>query len=54
MVTNPDVRLTVQDYLNIPEEDENRYELISGELYMAPAPSWEHQESSGNLYSFLR
>ena len=54
MVTNPDVRLTVQDYLNIPEEDENRYELISGELYMAPAPSWEHQESSGNLYSILR
>ena len=54
MVTNPDVRLTVQDYLNIPEEDENRYELINGELYMAPAPSWEHQESSGNLYSILR
>ena len=54
MVTNPDVRLTVQDYLNIPEEDENRYELINGELYMAPAPSWEHQESIGNLFSFLR
>ena len=54
MVTNPDVRLTVQDYLNIPEEDENRYALINGELYMAPAPSWEHQESSGNLYSILR
>ena len=54
MVTNPDVRLTVQDYLNIPEEDENRYELINGDLYMAPAPSWEHQESSGNLYSILR
>ena len=54
MVTNPDVRLTVQDYLNIPEEDENRYELINGELYMAPAPTWEHQESIGNLFSFLR
>ena len=54
MVTDPHVRLTVQDYLDIPDEDENRYELIDGELYMAPAPSWEHQESSGNLYSILR
>ena len=54
MVTNPQVRLTVRDYLDIPEEDENRYELIDGELYMAPAPSWEHQESIGNLYSVLR
>ena len=54
MVTNPQVRLTVRDYLDIPEEDENRYELIDGELYIAPAPSWEHQESIGNLYSILR
>ena len=53
MVTNPDVRLTVQDYLNIPEEDENRYELINGELYMAPAPSWEHQKSAINLSTLL-
>ena len=54
MVTDPRVRLTVQDYLDIPEEDENRYELIDGELYMAPAPSWEHQESTINLVSILR
>ena len=54
MVTNPQVRLTVQDYLDIPDEDENRYELIDGRLYMAPAPSWEHQESSANLLSMLR
>lgn len=54
MVTNPSVRLTVRDYLDIPEEDENRYELIDGELYMAPAPSWEHQESTVNLVSILR
>ena len=54
MVTNPRVRLTVQDYLDIPEEDENRYELIDGELYMAPAPTWEHQESTINLAAILR
>ena len=53
MVTNPRVRLTVRDYLDIPEEDENRYELIDGELYMAPAPSWEHQKSAINLSTLL-
>ena len=53
MVTNPRVRLTVRDYLDIPEEDENRYELINGELYMAPAPSWEHQRNKGKLFSVL-
>ena len=54
MVTNPQVRLTVRDYLSIPEDDENRYELIDGDLYMAAAPSWEHQESIANLLSALR
>ena len=32
MVTKPRTRLTVRDYLAIPEDDENRYELIDGEL----------------------
>ena len=54
MVTNPQVRLTVRDYLSIPEDDENRYELIDGELYMAPAPSWRHQDTVGNIYVALR
>ena len=49
MVSKPRTRLTVQDYLAIPEEDENRYELIDGELYMVPGPSWEHQSNSYNL-----
>ena len=48
MVTNPRVRLTVRDYLNIPEDDEHRYELIDGDLYTAPAPSWEHQSCNYN------
>ena len=54
MVTKPRTQLTVRDYLAIPEDDENRYELIDGELYMAPAPTWEHQESIANLVSTLR
>ena len=54
MVVETRTRLTVQDYLAIPEDDENRYELIDGELYMAPAPFWEHQESIANLVFILR
>jgi Uma2 family endonuclease len=40
-------KYTYQDYLKL--DDENRYEIINGELIMTPAPSWEHQESSNNL-----
>ena len=54
MVTKPRTRLTVQDYLAIPEDDENRYELIDGVLYMVPAPTWDHQESTLNLASAMR
>ena len=53
MVTKPRTRLTVRDYLAIPEDDENRYELIDGELYMAPGASYEHQSGSHNLVLLL-
>ena len=42
MATNAQARLTYRDYLNLPESDD-RYELIDGELYMAPTPIPEHQ-----------
>ncbi len=36
-------------------EDDERWELIDGDAYsMAPAPSTEHQEVSGNLYYQLK
>ena len=53
MVTNPQVRLTVRDYLDIPEDDENRYELIDGELILLYSHSWAHQSVLGNLSSLL-
>ena len=48
MATNTQARLTYQDYLDLPESDE-RYELIDGELYMAPPPIPEHQGFLGEL-----
>ena len=40
-------RLTYQDYLNTP--DDERYELINGELIMAPGPNMPHQDHQANL-----
>ncbi|MBI5395579.1 MAG: Uma2 family endonuclease [Verrucomicrobia bacterium] len=45
--------LTVADYCALPEGGP-RYQLIEGELYMAPAPNRYHQEICGNLYLILR
>jgi Uma2 family endonuclease len=44
--------LTVADYLKLPE-DGPRYELIEGELLMAPAPNRFHQEIFANLFLIL-
>ena len=41
MVTETAVRLTYEDYANMP--DDERYELINGELIMAAAPNELHQ-----------
>ena len=58
MVTKPRTRLTVRDYLAIPDDDENRYELIDGELIALSSHSWNHQSVLGNLsitlYDFVR
>jgi Uma2 family endonuclease len=40
--------LTVDDYRALPEAGP-RYQLIEGDLYMAPAPNRFHQEISRNL-----
>ena len=41
------VKLTYEDYANAP--DDERYELIDGELIMAPAPYLAHQSVSFSL-----
>lgn len=41
-------KYTVEDYLQLP--DDERVELIDGELVMCPAPKWSHQQIVGKLY----
>lgn len=43
---------TYQDFLNLPE-DETRYEIIQGTLYMSPAPSFVHQFAVSRLCHYL-
>ncbi len=35
-------------------EDGNRYEVLDGELFVTPAPSWQHQSAVSALESLLR
>ncbi len=44
---------TYEDYLRLPD-DEYCYEIISGVLYMAPAPVFKHQYIVGELFVALR
>ena len=49
MVTTP--RLTYQDYADL--EGDERYELMDGELILAPSPNMDHQEVVTNLGTSL-
>ncbi len=45
-------KFTYRDYLKL--EDDKRYEIIEGELLMAPAPRPYHQDVSAELFLRLR
>ena len=47
----PTVKLTFADYSKTP--DDERWELIDGELIMAPSPTGRHQLVVGKLYRLL-
>lgn len=49
----PSGKWTYEDYRRLPE-DGIIYEIIEGELHMAPAPIPVHQENKGNLFAELR
>ena len=51
MVTETAVRLTYEDYANMP--DDERYELINGELIMVAAPNELHQRLITRLIRYF-
>jgi Uma2 family endonuclease len=48
----PDLDWTVERALALPE-DGNRYEVLDGELFVTPAPSWGHQSLLAMLFRRL-
>ena len=52
----PRIKLTVADYMNTP--DDVRYQLIDGDLILAPSPTTKHQQASIEiavaLHQFVR
>ena len=44
---------TYKDYAAIPD-DEHRYEIVDGVLYMAPSPNRSHQNTAFEIASYLR
>lgn len=51
-MSGPRVKLTYEDYLQMPEEQ--RYELLEGDLRMVPAPGMMHQWVLSNLNSIVK
>ena len=43
---------TVEMVRALPD-DGNRYEIIDGELYVTPAPSWTHQRAASEMLLLL-
>ena len=51
VTTKPTTQLTYEDYLETP--DDERWELLNGELFMAPSPNMPHQIVNTRLGSWL-
>ena len=47
------IKFTYQDYKSLPESETKRYELLDGELLMAPSPSTYHQRIVRRLAHIL-
>lgn len=52
MAIRSGVRFKADDIWDAPEDD-NRYEVVDGELQMTPAASWGHQVSSSRLHVLI-
>ena len=53
MVTASKSTRWTADMVRALPDDGNRYEVIDGELFVTPAPTWEHQAAARNLFRRL-
>jgi Uma2 family endonuclease len=49
MATRARIRFKADDIWDAPDNDK-RYEVIDGELFVSPTPDWEHQRALGKLH----
>lgn len=51
-------KITYQEYMDLIDSSDQRYELIDGEVYLMASPSFNHQlvvnEISGQFYNYFR
>jgi Uma2 family endonuclease len=52
-ISRPKIPFTYDDYKTLTASTDQRYELIDGDLYMAPSPTVTHQVVSMNLVFLL-
>jgi prevent-host-death family protein len=43
-------KVTYEEFLEIAENSDDRFEYIDGELYMMASPNFDHQQALGELY----
>lgn len=53
MAAETSIKLTYEDYLAIPD-DGRRHEIIDGEYYVSPSPSFKHQNIVAELLTRVR
>jgi prevent-host-death family protein len=46
-----EIKVSYEEFLQITEESEKRYELIDGEIYILSSPSYPHQKAVGIIYN---
>ena len=54
MAANPERRYTLEEYLELDRNSEERFEFWDGEVFCMSGVSDEHDAIEGNIYAFLR